>query len=72
MSKDNNETKRVRISNSKRTIKNKSNSSKSKKGKFKNKHPKAAKIIRTSILVFILLAIIGSGILVGAFVGLFG
>ena len=30
MSKDNNETKRVRISNSKRTIKNKSNSSKSK------------------------------------------
>ena len=72
MSRDNNETKRVRISNSKRTIKNKSNSSKSKKGKFKNKHPKAAKIIKRSILIFILLAIIGSGILVGAFIGVFG
>ena len=75
MSKDNNETKRVRTSNAKKQNKNKSSDSKSKKEnktKFKNKHPKAAKIIKISILVFILLAIIGSGILVGAFVGIFG
>ncbi len=72
MSTDNNETKRVRISNTKRTIKNKSKNSKSKKGKFKNKHPKAAKAIKISLLVLVLLIIIGSGILVGAFIGIFG
>ena len=72
MSKDNKETKRVRISGTQRKVKSKSKNSKSKKVKFKDKHPKAAKAIRISILVFILVAIIGSGILVGAFVGIFG
>ena len=72
MSKDSKETKRVRISGSQKQGKSKSKNSKSKKVKFKDKHPKAAKAIRISILVFILVAIIGSGILVGAFVGIFG
>ncbi len=72
MSKDSKETKRVRISGSQKQGKSKSKNSKSKKVKFKDKHPKAAKAIRISILVFLLVAIIGSGILVGAFVGIFG
>ena len=76
MSKDNNETKRVRISNTKRKVKNKpknvKNDSKTKKVKFKDKHPKASKAIKISILVFLLVGIIGSGILVGAFIGIFG
>ena len=72
MSKDNNETKRVRISGKQVKAKNKSKNSKSKKVKFKDKHPKAAKAIRISILVFILVTIIGAGILVGAFIGIFG
>ena len=72
MSKDSKETKRVRISGSQKQGKSKSKNSKSKKVKFKEKHPKAAKAIRISILVFLLVAIIGSGILVGAFVGIFG
>ena len=72
MSKDSKETKRVRISGSQKQGKSKSKNSKSKKVKFKEKHPKAAKAIRISILVFLLVAIIGSGILLGAFVGIFG
>ena len=72
MSRDSKETKRVRISGSQKQGKSKSKNSKSKKVKFKDKHPKAAKAIRISILVFLLVAIIGSGILVGAFVGIFG
>ena len=75
MSNDkNNETKRVRTTNKvKRIRKSKSSKSeKEKKVKFKNKHPKAAKAIKIGIIVFILLAIIGAGVLVGAFFGVFG
>lgn len=43
-----------------------------KKQKFKVRHPKAATIIKISILVFILLCIIGGGVLIGTFFGVFG
>ena len=72
MSKDNNETKRVRTTNTRKQFKNKSKDSKSKKVKLKDRNPKAAKAIRIAILVTILVIIIGSGILVGAFIGIFG
>lgn len=76
MSNDNNETKRIKTSDLNKQAKTKTKSSKSKnnngKKKFKDKHPKAARIIKISLLVFILVLIIGSGILVGAFVGVFG
>ena len=69
-----NETKRVRTTGKTKKVR-KSTSSKSEKGKkvkFKDKHPKAAKWLRIGIIVFILLAIIGCGVLVGAFFGIFG
>jgi len=77
MSNDNNETKRVRTSNLNRKVKSKAKNSKSKnengkKIKFKDKHPKASKAIKIGLIVFLLLIIIGSGILVGAFFGVFG
>ena len=75
MSNDrNNETKRVKTTGKTKKVK-KSSSSKSEKVnkvKFKNRHPKAAKAIRIGLIVFILLAIIGAGVLVGAFFGIFG
>ena len=43
-----------------------------KKIKFKDKHPRLSTAIKISIIVFIVLGIIGAGILVGAFYGLFG
>ncbi len=58
-----NQTKRVKTVNSKK---------KGKKVKFKDKHPKAYKAIKIGILVFVLLLIIGAGILVGAFYGIVG
>ncbi len=70
MSKNNNETKRVKTSKIKNQQKNKSNNGK--KVKFKEKHPKLSKAIKITILVLILLIIIGTGILVGAFIGIFG
>ena len=72
MSKDKNETKKVRTTDRKKQVKNKSTDSKSKKVKFKEKHPKASKVIKISILSIILIGIIGAGVLVGAFVGIFG
>jgi len=72
MSKEKNETKKVKTVRTKKNNKNKQNDSKSKKVKFKEKHPKASKAIKISILVFILLMIIGAGVFVGAFVGVFG
>ena len=73
MSRDDNETKRVKTTNTKKQVKSKdSKSKKGKKVKFKDKHPKAAKAIKITILVLLLLIIVGSGILVGAFVGIFG
>ena len=71
MSRDKNETKKVKTT-TKKQVRNKSKDSKSKKSKFRDKHPKAAKIIKISILAIILIGIIGAGVLVGAFVGIFG
>ncbi len=74
MSKDSSETRRIKTSDLKknRTRKNRNSKSNKEKGKFKNKHPKAAKIIKWTILSLILLLIIGTGVLVGAFIGIFG
>lgn len=63
----NDETKRVK---NVKTAKKKSNSSK--KVKFKDKHPKAATGIKIGLVVLMLLVIIGMGILVGTFFGVFG
>ncbi len=51
----------------------KSNKNKKKKqGGFWNKHQKLKKVLKISIIVFVLLCIIAVGILAGAFFGLFG
>ena len=47
MSKDKNETKKVKTTARKKQVKSKTTDSKSKKSKFKDKHPKAAKAIKT-------------------------
>lgn len=74
MSTDNNKTKRIRTSDLDKKSKSKSKSSKSKseKVKFKDKHPKLSKAIKIALIVLVLLIIIGSGVLVGAFFGIFG
>ena len=76
MSNDrNNETKRIRTTGKTKKLKKSINSKSEKKGKkvkFKDKHPKAARWLKIGIIVFILLAIIGCGVLVGAFFGIFG
>ena len=64
------ETKRIKKADlNKKTNKT---TKKGKKTKFKDKHPKAATAIKIGIIVFILLAIIGVGVLVGTFFGIFG
>lgn len=65
----NNETKRVKTADLKKKGKT---TNKSKKVKFKDKHPKASKAIKIGLLVFVLLLIIGAGVLVGAFYGIVG
>ena len=72
MRTDENETKRVKTSDLNKQAKRKNRRNKNEKVKFKDKHPKAAKRIKIAILIFALLLIIGTGILVGAFVGIFG
>ena len=72
MSTDNGETKRIKTSKLNKTKTKKVKKSKSEKNSFKNKHPKAAKIIKWTIISLILLLIIGTGVLVGAFIGIFG
>ncbi len=72
MSTDNNETKRINTSKIKKQKNKIKNSEKGKKIKFKDKHPKLSLAIKITILILILLVIIGAGILVGAFVGIFG
>ena len=62
---DKDATKRVRKVNSGKT-------KKAKKLKFKDKHPKAATGIKIGLVVLMLLIIIGVGILVGTFFGVFG
>ena len=70
------QTKRVRSSDIKKKNNTKSKKVASKDGgkkiKFKDKHPRAATGIKIAIIVCILLVIIGAGILVGAFYGVFG
>ena len=66
-------TKKVTTKTTTKTVTTKSVDAKGgKKIKFKDKHPRAATIIKISIIVAILLGIIGAGILVGAFYGVFG
>ena len=69
MSKDNNETKRVKTT---KKVKNSKSKKEKKVSKFKTKHPKLAKGIKIAIIVFIVGGILGAGALVGAFIGLFG
>ena len=66
---NNNRTKRVKTVDLKKNAKS---SKKGKKVKFKEKHPKASKAIKIGLLVFVLLLIIGAGVLVGAFYGIIG
>ena len=43
-----------------------------KEGRFSSRHPKLMKAIKIFILIFLLLCVIGAGIIVGVFFGLFG
>ena len=45
---------------------------KGKKIKFKDKHPKAALIIKILIIIILILTVIGAGIFIGAIYGAFG
>ncbi len=72
MEAEEDKTKRIKTSELNKKAKKKTKKSKNGKVKFKDKHPKAAKRIKIGILVFIALLIIGAGVLVGAFVGIFG
>ena len=45
---------------------------KGKKIKFKDKHPKAALTIKILLIIFLIVAVIGSGIVIGAIYGAFG
>lgn len=65
----NNKTKRVKTVDLKKKGKT---ANKGKKLKFKDKHPKASKAIKIGLLIFVLLLIIGAGVLVGAFYGIVG
>ena len=67
---ENNETKRVKTADLNRKAKKKVKTKKT--SKFKQNHPKLAKGIKIGILVFLLILIIGSGVLVGTFLGFFG
>lgn len=65
------DTKRIKTSDLGKSRK-KAPNKKGKKMKFKDKHPKASRAIKIGLIVFVLLAIIGAGVLVGAFFGIFG
>ncbi len=68
MGNRNDNTKRVKTSDLNKKTKNKNG----KKVKFKDKHPKAALGIKIGLVVAMLVLIIGAGVLVGAFFGIFG
>ena len=72
MGSENKETKRIKTSDLNKKTKKQTKKSNGGKVKFKDKHPKLSKAIKITILVLILVIIIGAGILVGAFVGIFG
>lgn len=63
----NEETKRVKkVKSTNKKVK------KDKKSKFRDKHPKLSKGIKIGLVVLMLLIIIGAGVLVGTFFGVFG
>ena len=66
--RDTRTTKRVPAQNTNR----KGKKSKNKEGKFSAKHPKLMMVIRICILIFLLLCVIGAGVVAGVFFGLFG
>ena len=69
----NRETKRIKSSEINKKAKRKVKTKKSGKfAEFKEKHPKAVKGIKIGLIVFMLLLIIGAGVLVGTFFGFFG
>ena len=70
-------TRRVKKADLEKAAKKKTSSSKSGKGKpkksgFSAKHPKLAKSIKVGLIVLMLLIVIGTGVLAGAFYGVFG
>src|SRR5699024_4699260 len=50
----------------------KGNSKKGKKDKFSARHPKLMMFIKIMIILFLLLCVIGAGVVAGIFFGLFG
>ena len=68
--RDTRATKRVQTQNTNR--KSKGKKSKNKEGKFSARHPKLMMVLRICILIFLLLCVIGAGIVAGVFFGLFG
>lgn len=68
MSNTNGNTKKVKTSD----LKSKSKGKNGKKVKFRDKHPKVALGIKIGLIVAMLVIIIGAGVLVGAFFGIFG
>ena len=68
--RDTRATKRVPTKNTNRRGNGKK--SKNKEGKFSARHPKLMMALRIFILVFLLLCVIGAGVVAGVFFGLFG
>lgn len=58
--------------NEKENRKNNRKDRKNKKPRFKDKHPKLSLLIKLSIILFLLIAVIGTGIVVGYVFGFFG
>ena len=69
-SRDARTTKRVATQGENQNRKRKK--SKNKEGKFSARHPKLMMILRILILIFLLLCVIGAGVVAGVFFGLFG
>ena len=74
MKRDTRTTKRVstRNTNGKVNTKARGKKSNNKEGKFSAKHPKLMMAIKICIIIFLLLCVIGAGVVVGVFFGLFG
>ena len=67
---DTNRVKRPKVKNIKEE--NENGKKAKKKGKFSKKHPKLAMFIKLILFLFLLLCVIGAGIIAGVFFGLFG
>ena len=61
-----------RVPTGKRPVPKKGNSKKGKKDKFSAQHPKFMMFLKILIILFLLLCVIGAGVVVGIFFGLFG